>query len=63
MKMKKEALNAEGGKGGPKYEAAAKGANLAKGVSHYEGNFKADTVVPRREEGTNQRAVKGHDRI
>ncbi len=63
MKMKKEALNAEGGSGGPKYEQAAKGASLPKGVSHYMGDVDMDGSIPRRDEGTTQRPVKGHDRI
>jgi hypothetical protein len=63
MKMKKQALNAEVGKGGPKYEQAAKGASLAKGVSHYEGKVEVDGLHARPEAESRQVMPKGSDRI
>ncbi len=58
MKMFKEKAG-----GGPKYEQAAKGGDLAKGVSHYEGNFKATDMIKQKGPETNQRMPKGSDRI
>ena len=59
--MKKESLGVPSVKGGTKYDSAAKGSNLAKGVSHYEGNVKTDLKQPSMD--GNQRPVKGTDRI
>lgn len=58
MKMFKEKAG-----GGPKYEQAAKGADLAKGVSHYEKAPVKDMIKHGVAGESTQRMPKGHDRI